>query len=519
MRHRYFSSKVLGLFGLVPFFASACVIVGGDSDTNTNTNDPDPPPNLCGNGVVDEDVGEACDDGNTDNTDDCPASCQPARCGDGYLHPASGEVCDLEGCDEACQVVQPILQVNGYCALLHDGRVKCWGANQWGALGYGDTIDRGDNKREMGEYLAYVDLGPAYHAVSLTDGTGFNCAILDNDQVKCWGANAHGQLGIGTAGFIGNKPGQMGTSLKVTSFGKDRHAVQLAAGKAHLCALLDDGSIKCCGWNEMGQSGHEDVNDWCDEPGEIGDKLPAVDLGTGKKAVAVTAGDYHTCALLDDGTVKCWGQNQDGELGLGDSNDRGNKPGTMGDALPPVNLGTGAKAVMVKSGGRTNCALLDDGSLKCWGYSQCDALGTGDGKSRGLSPGEMGDNLPAVDLGTDQEIVEMDIAHWTPCVRFADGTAKCWGCNDFGELGRSDPTEPWGMGELLPFVDVGTGKKIASISRSNVRSCALLDDGTVKCWGNNEVGQLGYGDTRNRGDEPGEMGDKLPIVHLYNMLW
>src|SRR5689334_7622673 len=106
----------------------------------------------------------------------------------------------------------------------------------------------------------------------------------------------------------------------------------------------------------------------------MGDALPAVDLGTGKIATAVatrsaTEGDtgISTCALLSDGSVKCWGSNIFGELGLGDTQSRGDAPGEMGDALPAVDLGTGKRAIAILGGGVQNCALLEGGTVKCWG--------------------------------------------------------------------------------------------------------------------------------------------------------
>jgi alpha-tubulin suppressor-like RCC1 family protein len=130
----------------------------------------------------------------------------------------------------------------------------------------------------------------------------------------------------------------------------------------------------------------------------MGDALPAVDLGPGRTATAVAAGFFHTCARLDDRRVKCWGNNGYGQLGLGDAVNRGDGPGEMGDALPAVDLGLGRTATAVAGGFGYTCALLDDRRLKCWGNNQFGQLGLGDSLNRGDAPGEMGDALPAVDL-------------------------------------------------------------------------------------------------------------------------
>jgi len=95
----------------------------------------------------------------------------------------------------------------------------------------------------------------------------------------------------------------------------------------------------------------------------MGDSLPAVQLGTGRSAVALALGEHHTCALLDDARVKCWGYNWFGELGQGDAKHRGIGVGEMGDNLPAVDLGVGRTAVQLAVGSVHSCALLDDGHM------------------------------------------------------------------------------------------------------------------------------------------------------------
>ena len=98
--------------------------------------------------------------------------------------------------------------------------------------------------------------------------------------------------------------------------------------------------------------------------------------------------------------LKCWGQGQGGALGLGDTITRGDDPGEMGDNLPTIELGTGRSVAFSVVGNSSACALLDNGRVKCWGASTLGELGLGDVVTRGDTPGEMGDNLPAVDLGS-----------------------------------------------------------------------------------------------------------------------
>ena len=115
--------------------------------------------------------------------------------------------------------------------------------------------------------------------------------------------------------------------------------------------------MKCWGYNGDGELGLGDTTSRGDGwPGEMGDNLPAVDLGTGRTATAIAAGGNHTCALLDDATVKCWGFNGYGQLGLGDTVARGDEVGAMGDSLPAVDLGTGRTAVAIAAGSNHTCA-------------------------------------------------------------------------------------------------------------------------------------------------------------------
>ena len=109
-------------------------------------------------------------------------------------------------------------------------------------------------------------------------------------------------------------------------------AALLVAGHHHTCALLPNELPQCWGWNEYGQLGLGDTSNRGD--GVMGDALPFVDLGSGRTAVALVAGSHHTCALLDNGLLKCWGRNDAGQLGLGDTSGRGGSSGEMGDALP-----------------------------------------------------------------------------------------------------------------------------------------------------------------------------------------
>ncbi|KAJ1475345.1 regulator of chromosome condensation 1/beta-lactamase-inhibitor protein II, partial [Baffinella frigidus] len=294
---------------------------------------------------------------------------------------------------------------------------------------------------------------------------------------------------------------EMGANLEVIDLGAGRTAVVVSVGEYHICALLDDAIVKCWGQNIYGQLGLGDTLKRSGNANVMGTNLPSVDLGPGRTALAVTAGDRYTCAVLDDGTLKCWGQNIAGQLGLGDTTDRGGTANEMGANLPSVDLGAGRTAVAVCTGGGHTCALLDDATVKCWGWNNNGQLGLGDTSRRGVNANEMGANLPSVDLGAGRTAVAVCTGGGHTCALLVsdDATVKCWGQNFFGQLGLGDTANRGDnaneMGANLPSVDLGAGRTAVAVKVGRQHTCALLDDATVKCWGLNDSGQLGLGDT------------------------
>jgi len=411
----------------------------------------------------------------------------------------------------APRALQMALREEGTCALLDNGKIKCFGGR---VLGYGDLAIRGDGPGEMGDRLPYVDLGTGVLAQGIAAGRFWMCALLTDGRVKCWGENFSGQLGIEDTLNRGGEPNQMSDVLPFVSLGTGRTAKALTGGDNFTCALLDNAQIKCWGTQSFGQLGTGGSQSRGSSPNTMGDNLPTVSLGTGRSAKQVSAGAMHACALLDNDQVKCWGYNVRGQLGYGDTLNRGRLANTMGDDLPVVNLGTGRSAKRIVAGGDATCAVLDDGTLKCWGQ----LFGLGDASVRGDEPNEMGDALPGVDLGLGRTIKDVMVAGGFACALLDNGELKCWGGNFSGNLGLGDTqtrgSAPGQMGANLPAVLLGTGRTAQSLAASAWHVCAILDNRAVKCWGDNTAGQLGLGDTMTRGDMPNQMGDTLPIVKL-----
>ena len=146
----------------------------------------------------------------------------------------------------------------------------------------------------------------------------FGCARSVQGHIKCWGYNNYGQLGHGNTSTASDGPNEMGANLAFVPLGSNRTALQVSVGAEHACALLDNGSVKCWGRNQNGVTGQGTTSgNIGDESEEMGDDLPVIDLGAGRTATEISSGSYHTCAILDDGSVKCWGNGGSGRLGIG----------------------------------------------------------------------------------------------------------------------------------------------------------------------------------------------------------
>ena len=312
----------------------------------------------------------------------------------------------------------------------------------------------------------------------ITAGTQHTCAILDNGSVSCWGAGNFGQLGGGT-----DTPDLVRrTPTQTSSLGTDRTAVAISAGERHTCAILDDGSVSCWGSNNGGRLGDGTTTD-------RNTPTPTSSLGTGRTAIAITVGEglgSHTCAILDDGSVSCWGYNTYGQLGDGTDTLRNTPTQTS-------SLGTDRTAVAISAGFRHTCAILDDGSVSCWGWNNNGVDGGGQ-----LGDGTTTDHSTPTQtstLGTDRTAIAIAAGGDHTCAILDDGSVSCWGNNSQGRLGDGTTTD-----RLTPTQtsSLGEGRTAVAITAGYGYTCAILDDRSVSCWGWNIFGQLGDGTTNDR---------------------
>lgn len=428
----------------------------------------------------------------------CPMSADPfVGCGDGVL--ANDEECDdgnwtsKDGCSRLC-IREPLTLGGGHtCGIQLDGALKCWGNNHDGQLGLGETEDRGDDPGEEIANLPSVQLGSGFGVASVFTGVQHTCALSTGGDVKCWGYNLFGGLGLEDSDYRGDEPGEMGDALPKVNLGKVRPA-KLALGFHWTCAHLEDRRVKCWGANGNGFLGLGDTEARGWIPGQMGDALPFVDVGTCERVRNLAVGLEHACVLLESGAVKCWGDNEKGQLGLGDIEPRGDDPGEMGDELPALDLGSSA-VVGLTAGGYHTCATFEDRSVKCWGANDGGQLGLGDTNHRGDEPGEMGTALQAVQLPTGERAADAVAGGLSTCVVTEQGHVVCWGNNSVEQLGHDGDNvgdEPEEMGDNLLPVDLGGATATASLV-GGVHACAVLTDGSTKCWTSNVLGQLGLG--------------------------
>ncbi len=299
-------------------------------------------------------------------------------------------------------------------------------------------------------------------ATSVSVGTDMACATVTDGSIWCWGDNDQGQLGDGTRTNSDTPVRVLGIedAVAVTAGGTWNSGGQGAARSAFACAVLRGGTVQCWG-----------VVPIIDSSNIATTPIPITIPGV-SEAVAVAGGDWHACALTRDGSVECWGDDSRGELG----NDSTNclawacPPGTMDGAARKVAGISGARAISAK-GAMFSCAVLGDGSIPCWG---------------GFDAGMSFDPPTATSLATPMLIPGvmatpsgLDVGYHHTCAIAPDAlSVTCWGDNQYGELGNGATNDDAGAVRVQ-----GLGSPIVAVSAGLDETCAVLGDGTVRCWG------------------------------------
>ncbi|GAB5368744.1 hypothetical protein AAMO2058_001346300 [Amorphochlora amoebiformis] len=344
------------------------------------------------------------------------------------------------------------------CVVLISGNIKCWGDGQYGALGYGNIDDIGDNMNEMGDMLPYVPLSAKAKFVEC--GSHITCAHMVNDQVRCWGRGRLGALGQENDKNLGDNVGEIGR-MKDINLGKSRHIKSLSVGNHHACALLDNHKVVCWGYGGNGQLGIGNNKNIGDDGDEMGPNLVYFKAGMNYTALAVTCGHSITCVVRSDWSLVCLGKNWFGALGAEKPNrNLGRYPDEVGKYISVTRLGPFRKPLMIHSGSNFQCALLDNGSVKCWGLNNKGVLGIPGVRFIGRFPGSMGGSLPEVMVNSPINKVLGNIggSKYSTCVQRNSTCISCWGRGTNGVLGRGT-TESVGltdMPQILTCLDLGT---------------------------------------------------------------
>jgi len=353
-------------------------------------------------------------------------------------------------------------QATHQCAVA-DGGLKCWGSNSSGQLGTGNN-----SLKDLPTDVSGLDSGVA----QVTTGQSHTCARRNNGRIQCWGHNYYGQLGNDHASSQDET-----LPVDVVDIGHDGEmdAVDVSAGYHHTCAIVDMSSVPsivvCWGDNDAGQLGVNGSWQQFEKP-----ELPVLKHdGTALENIKkVSAGGYHTCALLNNGSVWCWGAGSFGQLGDGDAVERRY-------AVPVQGLSSGVQDI--SAGGYFTCAALEDGRVACWGENNWGQLGDLTTTDRHTPAFVKISGAIAIDAGHSHTCAIVDQP-----ANDIDHAALCWGENNGGQLGDDtldDSADP------RPVSGLGSG--VLQIAAGYGQTCARLTGGTMKCWGYNNIEQLGTG--------------------------
>jgi len=377
----------------------------------------------CGNGI--------CGIGETQ--DNC---CSDCGC-------RSSAVCDQRAC------IVPIgLAAGGShsCLLLDDGTALCWGGDSFGELGNGSTSGTPTPTRVVA----------LSGATLIAAGGTFTCALLAEQTVKCWGDNSAGQLGNGSK-TNSTVPVSVSNLTGVTS---------ISAGYDYACAVVSGGGAKCWGNNSAGQLGDGSTSQ---------SSLP-VDVKALTGVAGIASGFNSTCARLADGSARCWGDNTYGQLGNGTgANSIAPTPVLSLTSVVGIAAYYTATPLFVSDNQEGSfCAVLADGSVKCWGSNALSELGTtGLSQARPITVQSV--------AGASQVVGGKSFA----CA-LASGAVACWGYNGSGQLGSVTSANTSMV--ALPVSGLGAATAIAA---GSMHACALLSDASVYCWGDNIYNELG----------------------------
>lgn len=335
------------------------------------------------------------------------------------------------------------------CGVTTAGAAFCWGAGGSGRLGNGATSNS----------LVPVPVsGLSSGVVSISTSSTNSCVVTSLGAAKCWGQNNDGQLGNSNA-----TPGY--SAIPVSVSGLSSGVASISVANRHVCAVTTTGAAKCWGYGFYGALGNGSTS---------GSGVPVPVAGMNSGVASISAGQWHSCAVLTSGAAKCWGDNSGGAIGDGSTAQR-NTPVAVSGMNSPV--------ASISAGWGQTCSVSTSGGAKCWGYNTYGDLGNGN---------EVNATAPVDVTGLTSGVSRVSTGVEHSCAVTTSGGIKCWGRNRYGGFGTGDTTN-----SDVPVNALGVSSGVAAISSADQYSCARFSSGAAKCSGNNPWGQFGNGTALN----------------------
>jgi alpha-tubulin suppressor-like RCC1 family protein len=337
------------------------------------------------------------------------------------------------------------------CAVTGAGGLKCWGRNNYLQLG-NETLPSSNQPLEV------TGFGPGVVISAVSAGSAHTCALTSTGGVKCWGL---GCIVLGD-GLCADTDKAVPTDVVGLAAG----VTAIAAGSLHTCALTSTGGVKCWGYNDAGQLATGTTS---------AESTPKDVLGLASGVKRIGRGYQHSCVIATSGGLKTWGSNLTGELG----------DGTQDKSLQPLDVSALISEVTEVVGwgnGSTNhmCAIVSGNAVTCWGANHMGQIGNGR-----LGPPVL---VPAAVSALPLGAITIGVGAAHSCAVLTDGSAMCWGSNWAGQIGNDTVEDT-----SAPAPVYGLSSGVVAISGGGALTCALMDTGGVKCWGDNLYGQLGNG--------------------------
>ncbi len=395
------------------------------------------------------------------------------------------------------------------CAVLN-GEVGCFGSGRLGGIGRGDTENWGAQPGQMGNLVPITLPGPTLKVDQVAAGLSGNdhtCLLFTNKRAVCFGYNPYGECGAGTTTSPLLGPVSSLAFLNAAA-SPVRQVVPLQGAT---CVLSDaDSSVTCWGYGGYGTLGRGDAA----SPASLGASSPVVFDQPTVTVTMISGANLHVCALFSNRRVRCWGDNQYGELGQGHSRAVGLAASDMTSLLFVSFSDATAEVAQVSAGTGHSCALLSSpaaGRIVCWGQGSHGQLGTGSVFNRGTQASDM-TSLALLAFSTTDAALSISAGALHTCALFdagaGAGRCRCWGNGADGQLGSGstsnmgdNPTELSSVG----FIAFSDTVPAVAVTAGRYHTCAAFANDRTRCWGNGHLGALGTDSTASVGNAPGDM--------------